>query len=273
MNEIIEKTVRSSLEEDIGNGDISANLIPEDKQSTAQIITRETAIIAGQPWVKEVYRQLDPSVTIYWLVNEGASALPNQPIANLTGKARSLLTGERTALNWLQTLCATATITAKYVNQLQGTNTQLLDTRKTLPGLRFAQKYATRCGGAQNHRMGLYDAFLIKENHIQSCGSIQAAVKQARNNHPELPIEVGVESLDELKQALSAKANRVMLDNFSVDEIKEAVKITQGKAELEVSGNITLENIKSIANTGVDFISSGALTKHIQAIDLSMKIL
>lgn len=273
MKHNLEQDIRHSLAEDLGSGDITGELIPENKLAKARIITREAAIIAGQPWVEEVYRQLDPAVTIYWLVAEGDTVLPNQPLATLSGKARSLLTGERTALNWLQTLSATATTTAHFVAQLKGSNTKLLDTRKTIPGLRFAQKYAARIGGAQNHRMGLYDAYLIKENHIHSAGSIAKAVQQARQNHPDLPIEVEVESIAELKQALSAKVDQIMLDNFTLDEIKQAVAINQNQAKLEVSGNITATSLKEIAATGVDYISSGALTKNICAIDLSMRII
>lgn len=270
----IEQAVQISLAEDIGSGDISAALIPQDQLATAQIITRETAILAGIPWVEAVFRQLDPRVSIYWLAHEGATVIPNQPLAKLKGPARSLLTGERTALNWLQTLSATATVTAQFHAQLRGTNTKLLDTRKTIPGLRYAQKYATTIGGGSNHRMGLYDAYLIKENHIHSCGSIANAVQTARQLQPKLLIEVEVETLEELQQALALNVDLILLDNFTLPAISEAVRITKGrKTKLEVSGNITLENIRAIAMTGVDYISSGALTKHIRAIDLSMRFL
>ncbi len=271
MNEIIQQAVRISLSEDVGSGDITAQLIANDKMAEAQIISREKAIIAGLAWFEEVYRQLDPEVKINWLIKEGEQVSPGQPLAKLSGKARSLLTGERSALNWLQTLSGTATSVSHFVTLLKNTKVKLLDTRKTLPGLRYAQKYAVRCGGGHNHRMGLYDAFLIKENHIQSCGSIANAVEKARMNHPDLAIEVEVESLDELKQTLKARADIILLDNFSLEDMKQAVEINQGQAKLEVSGNVSLDSIASIAATGVDYISAGALTKHVQAVDLSMR--
>ncbi|OGT55194.1 MAG: nicotinate-nucleotide diphosphorylase (carboxylating) [Gammaproteobacteria bacterium RIFCSPHIGHO2_12_FULL_41_15] len=268
----IDEAVAASLIEDIGSGDITAALIPATTLATAKIITRETAVIAGQPWVESVYRQVSPRVTLYWFVKEGAHALPNQPLALLRGPARALLTGERCALNWLQTLSGTATRVAEYVQRLKGFKTQLLDTRKTIPGLRYAQKYAVLCGGGTNHRMGLYDAFLIKENHILSCGSIAQAIAAAKKMHAEKLVEVEVENLSELEQALLAGADIIMLDNFSLPLITQAVAINKGRAKLEVSGNLSLETIAAVAATGVDFISVGSLTKHVSAIDLSMRV-
>lgn len=273
IQEKIDVAVAASLAEDVSSGDITAELIPIEKVATARIITREAAIIAGQPWVETVFRQVDPSVTLSWLVAEGSSVLPNQALVMIRGCARSVLTGERAALNWLQTLSGTATLVAEYVACLHGFKTQLLDTRKTLPGLRYAQKYAVRCGGGHNHRMGLFDAFLIKENHISSCGSIANAISRARALYPNKPVEVEVEDLQELDQALQANADIVMLDNFSLDLMTKAVALNQGRARLEVSGNVSLSNIAEIAATGVDFISVGALTKHVRAIDLSLRII
>ncbi len=272
-NPEIVTAVVQSLHEDIGSGDITAALIPANARATARIITREAAILAGQPWVTEVYRQLDPQVQVYWLAREGDAVVANQPLALLRGPARSLLSGERAALNWLQTLSGTATQVAAYVAQLQRFNTKLLDTRKTIPGLRYAQKYAVRLGGGVNHRMGLYDAFLIKENHIAAAGSISRAVATARAVAPGKPIEVEVEDLTQLAQAIAAKVDTIMLDNFSVEQMHAAVAVTQGRVPLEVSGQVTLKSIASIAATGVDFISVGALTKHVRAIDLSMRII
>lgn len=270
-HEAIEMAVAYSLAEDIHNGDITAELIPASKQTTATIITRDHAILAGQAWVEAVYRQLDKRVTAYWQTHDGKPLIAGQTIATITGPAQSILTGERCALNWLQTLSATATATARMVNELRGSQTQLLDTRKTLPGMRYAQKHAVTCGGGKNHRMGLYDAFLIKENHIASCGSITKAIQQARNNHPDKPIEVEVEDLHELTEALKAKADTIMLDNFSLEDVKIAVERNQGQAKLEYSGNVSIDRLKAIAATGVDYISVGAITKNIQAIDLSMR--
>lgn len=269
---MIESAVRQSLAEDIGDGDITAALIPQDKISKATIITRENVVICGIPWVDEVYRQIDSDVKINWQVKEGQSVHADTLLATLVGKSRSLLTGERTALNWLQTLSGTATLVSHYVEKLAGTKTKLLDTRKTIPGLRYAQKYAVRCGGGVNHRQGLYDAFLIKENHIASAGSIAAAVKAAQAQHSNKLIEVEVENLSQLQEALSVGVTRVLLDNFSRELIREAVQLNQGRALLEVSGNVTLESVREVAETGVDFISVGSLTKHLMAIDLSMRV-
>lgn len=268
----VERTVRWALEEDIGSGDITAELIPADKQATATIITRERAVICGRPWVDEVFRQLDPNVKLDWHVNDGEPVEVNQILVTLSGTARSLLTGERTALNFLQTLSGTATTAYEYAQLVKGTGIKVLDTRKTLPGLRIAQKYAVQCGGGANHRIGLYDAFLIKENHIAACGGIGNAVSKARELHPGKPVEVEVENFDELKQALEAKADIIMLDNFSIDDAKEAVRLVNQKAKVEISGNVSAETIETLIGVKPNFVSSGALTKHVRAIDLSMRI-
>lgn len=263
--------INAFLEEDIGSGDITALLIPESKQATAQVITRENMVVCGQTWFEAVFKRLNPEVTIDWHVAESQEVKANSLLCELSGSARALLTGERTALNLLQTLSATATVARQYANAVAGTNCKVLDTRKTIPGLRLAQKYAVTCGGCINHRIGLYDGVLIKENHIIAVGSIANAVKAARE-HCNVPVEVEVESLEELQQALLAKPDRIMLDNFSLAALKAAVALNNGQAELEASGDITLNNIRAVAETGVDFISIGALTKHIKAIDLSMRI-
>ena len=270
---MIAQTVSAALREDIGSGDISAALIPSHQIVKATIIVREPAIICGIEWVNETFKQIDNNIKLDWKVKEGDPVSVDQIICHISGPAKNILTAERTALNFLQTLSGTATLTAKYVAKLNHTKTKLLDTRKTIPGLRYAQKYAVKCGGGFNHRMGLYDAYLIKENHIMACGSIKAAVTIARKNHPEKLLEVEVENLQELEEALNAKVARILLDNFDLSVMKEAVKITNHKAELEVSGNINLANIAEIAATGVDYISVGAITKHIQAIDLSLRFL
>lgn len=263
--------VSLALAEDIGTGDINAELIPATKTAKATIITREAGILCGQPWVEAVFLILDPEMKIHWHVKEGASVKAGDELCDLQGSARALLTGERTALNFLQTLSGTATTTHQYVEQLAGSHTQLLDTRKTLPGWREAQKYAVRIGGGHNHRMGLYDAFLIKENHIVACGSITNAVKKAKEIAPDKKLEVEVENLAELEEALNAGVTLLLCDNFSLNQLKEAVKINAGRAKLEASGNITLDNMKAVASTGVDYISLGSLTKHVRALDLSMR--
>ena len=273
----LERAVAAALAEDLGflplaQGDITASLIPPQQHASATIITREDCVVCGTAFADEVFRQLGGEVTLNWQVSDGDRVSANTVLCTLTGPARLLLTGERTALNFLQLLSATATTTAHYVQFLQGSNTRLLDTRKTIPGLRFAQKYAVTVGGGKNHRIGLYDAFLIKENHIAAAGSIVHAVAAARQNFPGKPVEVETENLDELKQALAAGADIIMLDNFSLADIKQAVLINNGKARLEVSGNITSDRLTELAATGVDYISSGALTKHVQAIDLSMRL-
>jgi nicotinate-nucleotide pyrophosphorylase (carboxylating) len=247
-------------------------LIPAENIANATVITREQAIICGQPWVNEVFRQLDSSVQIEWLVRDGDEVQPNQDIFNLKGSARSLLTGERTALNFLQTLSGTATVAHQYAKLVEGTDIKILDTRKTIPGLRLAQKYAVTIGGCHNHRIGLYDAFLIKENHIAACGGIIKAITKAKEIAPNKAVEVEVENLVELQEALNAGADTIMLDNFSLNAIQDAIAINQGKTKLEISGNLEANNIPDKAVDGIAYLSSGSLTKHSRAIDLSMKI-
>ncbi|QUI65274.1 carboxylating nicotinate-nucleotide diphosphorylase [Pseudoalteromonas sp. A22] len=273
---LISQMVKQALDEDLNyqtpnEGDITAALIPETQHANAYVITREDCVFVGKALIEEVFQQVDPSVSVNVLVNDGDFVAANTRLFTASGSARAILTAERTALNFVQTLSGTATTTAKYVEVLSGTQTKLLDTRKTIPGLRALQKYAVKCGGGKNHRIGLFDAYLIKENHIAACGSIAKAVATARNNHPDKPVEVEVENLGELQQALDAGSDIIMLDNFSVSDIQQAVEITQGKAKLEVSGNMTIEILTTYAQAGVDFISSGALTKHVQSIDLSMR--
>ncbi|QBB69821.1 carboxylating nicotinate-nucleotide diphosphorylase [Pseudolysobacter antarcticus] len=270
--ELIQRDVLHALAEDIGSGDATAELLPADLMADAFVITRESAVIAGCAWFEACFIALDPEVTIEWLVHDGMHVEKNTRLCMIRGKARALVSAERCALNFLQTLSGTATTTARYVAAVGGTHATLLDTRKTLPGLRLAQKYAVRCGGASNHRIGLYDAMLIKENHIAAAGSLDAAVRQARAAHPALMLEVEVESLDELDQALHANVDRIMLDEFSAEDLREAVKRVAGRVPLEVSGSVDLTRLRAIAETGVDFISIGALTKHLRAIDLSMRI-
>ncbi|HLD16369.1 MAG TPA: carboxylating nicotinate-nucleotide diphosphorylase [Coxiellaceae bacterium] len=275
---LIPRTVKNSLEEDVGAGDITAQLIASDQLAEATIISREKAILCGMEWAQEVYRQVDSRVTLQWHRRDGDTLAADQVIVTLKGPARALLTGERTALNWLQTLSGIATTTRAYVDRLKGTSTQLLDTRKTIPGLRDAEKYAVRIGGGHNHRMGLYDAFLIKENHIAAAGSITAAVKQAcalskKAEGPAPWLEVEVETLEQLQEALSARVERIMLDNFDLPRIYKAVQLTEGRAKLEVSGNVSLSTIRTVAETGVDYISVGALTKNVQAVDLSLRFI
>lgn len=267
----IEDSVNLALQEDIGHEDVTSRMIPEDDFSFATVISREPAIICGVDWFDEVFAQLDPEIYIEWNVDDGDAVEANQPLCTLSGSTRALLSGERTALNFLQTLSSTATISRNYADAVKGTQARVLDTRKTIPGLRLAQKYAVSCGGCDNHRIGLFDAILIKENHVLGAGGIAQAIEAARFNSPELAIEIEVENLDELKQALDCGVERVLLDNFSIKELKQAVAINDHKALLEASGNVTLDNIKKIAKTGVDYISTGALTKDIKAIDLSMR--
>jgi nicotinate-nucleotide pyrophosphorylase (carboxylating) len=269
----IEDNVAAALREDIGSGDLTAALIPDDAIALASVITRENCVLCGMDWFEEVFRQLDEEIFIEWNIDDGDAIDADETLCSISGSARSILTGERTALNFLQTLSATATQTARYVAAIAGTNAILLDTRKTIPGLRQAQKYAVTCGGGQNHRLGLYDAILIKENHIAAHGSIAGAVEEAQFLYPDTLIEVEVENLSELEQALTAGANRVLLDNFSLEDLHKAVNLNAGKIELEASGGITLDNIKAIADAGVSFISTGALTKDIRAIDLSLRFL
>ena len=269
------RTVAAALEEDVGAGDLTAALVPAGRRGRATVITREAAIVAGRPYVDEVFRQVDPSVQVEWYVADGDAVQPDQVLYRLAGPARSLLTGERTALNFLQVLSATATVTRRYADELQGLPCRVLDTRKTLPCLRNAQKYAVRCGGGVNHRYGLYDGILVKENHIIAAGSIGAAVAAARDSETRVLIEVEVESLDELRQVLDARADMALLDEFSLNEMRAAVALNRahphGPIKLEASGSVTLETLRSVAETGVDFVSVGSLTKHVRAIDLSMR--
>ncbi len=269
----IEKTVKWALEEDIGGGDITAQLIPATNQSHARIISRDNAVIAGVAWVNEVFKQLDESVDVIWHIKEGDLVKSNQTLFELKGNSRSLLTGERAALNFLQTLSAVATKCHEYSQKVAHTQVKLLDTRKTLPGLRSALKYAVTQGNCHNHRVGLFDAFLIKENHINACGGINQAIQQAHEIAPGKLVEVEVEGFDELNQALQAGADIIMLDNFSISDTKKAVEHVNGRAKLEASGGITDETLVSISETGVDYISIGALTKDVKAVDLSMRLL
>lgn len=280
----VSRAVRAALLEDLGDAltpldqpdasaDITAQLIPADRLASARVITREAGVFCGQPWVDEVFVQLGGEVRVEWLVQDGEVLSPNQELFRLHGPARVLLTGERNALNFVQTLSGVASLTARYVAELADTDCRLLDTRKTLPGLRSAQKYAVTCGGGKNHRIGLFDAYLIKENHILACGGISEAINEARRLNPGKPVEVEVESLVELEQALAASADIVMLDNFDIPMMREAVALNQDRAKLEVSGNVTLDTLADYAATGVDFISVGALTKHVRALDLSMRFI
>ena len=264
--------VSTALAEDVGSGDLTAALIPEQARCSARVVSREPGVLCGGPWFCEVFAQLDGTVVVEWGVHEGSPILPGQALCRIVGPARSVLTGERTALNFLQTLSATATRTREFVDRVSGTGATILDTRKTLPGLRRAQKYAVRCGGGTNHRMGLYDGILIKENHIAAAGSIAAAVARARDLHPATTVEVETEDLSQVEAALEAGADIVMLDNFGPEQMRAAVALNRGRARLEASGGVTLETVRAIAETGVDCISVGALTKHIRAVDLSLRL-
>ncbi|TMN89152.1 nicotinate-nucleotide diphosphorylase (carboxylating) [Pseudoalteromonas phenolica] len=275
-SDLISELVTQALNEDLNfqsaaDGDITAQLIPAEQQAHAYVFTREDCVFCGKALILEVFKQVDESVEVEVLVNDGDLVTANSQLFTATGSARAILTAERTALNFVQTLSGTATTTAHYVKALNNSSTQLLDTRKTVPGLRALQKYAVACGGGKNHRIGLFDAFLIKENHIAACGGIAAAVKQAKLNHPSKPVEVEVENLNELQQAIDAGSDIIMLDNFSVPQIQQAVEVTAQRAKLEVSGNMTIEILAEYAQAGVDYISSGALTKNVQSIDLSMR--
>lgn len=270
LEEAIYRQVRAALEEDIGPGDITASLIPADEHGRAEIITREDAVLCGIPWVDEVFRQLG-EVSIDWHFADGDRVSANAVLCTLSGPTRTLLTGERTALNFLQTLMGTATTARRYADAVAGRNITVLDTRKTIPGLRAAQKYAVRCGGCENHRMGLYDAFLIKENHIAACGSITAAIQAARESAPEKKINIEVETLDELREATAQHPDQLMLDNFSIDMIREAISTSSG-SELEVSGNQTLDDLSALPDGHPLFLSSGKLTKNLESIDLSMRL-
>lgn len=271
LEQSIQLNVQQALQEDLGDGDITALLTPEHEQAIATVISREDMILAGQPWVNALIQQFDPTLAVSWLKNDGEFVAANETFLTLKGNARSLLSVERAALNFIQTLSAVATKTAHYVQQLEGLNTQLLDTRKTLPGLRIAQKYAVAIGGGRNHRLGLFDAFLIKENHIMAAGGIAQAIAQARQIAASKPVEVEVETWDELNQALAAQADIVMLDNFTQQQMIDAVKHVAGRCKLEASGNITIDNLRLVASSGVDYISMGVLTKDVKAVDLSMR--
>jgi len=263
--------IKSFLDEDMGSGDITAAIITEAVHAQAEVVTREDMILCGQAWFDAVFKHLDADVNIVWLAAEGEAVKKNMTLCKLSGSARGLLTGERTALNLLQLLSATATVARQYADAVAGTGCKVLDTRKTIPGLRNAQKYAVTCGGCYNHRIGLYDGVLIKENHIMAAGSISRAIQAARQL-TTVAVEVEIESMQELVEAIAAKPDRIMLDNFSLEDIREAVKLNAGAIELEASGNIDLDNIRTIAETGVDYISIGALTKNVKAVDLSMRI-
>lgn len=271
----LREQVTRALAEDVGRGDLTAALVPAGRRGRARVITRETAVLCGRPWFDEVFRQVDPSVHVEWSADEGSTVVPDQLLCRLEGPARALLTGERTALNFLQSLSGTATTTRRYVDLVAGLPCRILDTRKTVPGLRRAQKYAVRCAGGSNHRLGLYDGILVKENHIMAAGSIAAAVAAAREAGHGVPVEVEVETLDELRQALDAGADMALLDEFSLADLRSAVALNRGHSngpmKLEASGNITFETLRPIAETGVDFISVGSLTKHLLAVDLSMR--
>ncbi len=268
----IAQLVTFCLQEDVGTGDITAELIPIDKTISAKLISRDNGVFCGRPWADEVFQQVDNSITANWHIEEGAELSPDQTLLQISGSPRSILTAERTVLNFLQTLSAVSTISQHYASLVRHTSVKLLDTRKTLPGLRSAQKYAVRVGGCFNHRLGLFDAFLIKENHIAACGGIEAAVSKAKALYPNKPVEIEVQNLNELELAISAEADTVMLDNFECSNILKAVKLNGGRVKLEASGGIDADMLVSIAETGVDYISLGALTKNCQAIDLSLLI-
>lgn len=271
----VSHSVATALQEDIGSGDLTAQLIPADRIARASVITREDAVLCGTAWFDEVFRQIDARARVTWSACDGDRVRADQQLCTLDGPARSLLTGERTALNFLQSLSATATVTRRYVDAVAGTQCRILDTRKTIPGLRVAQKYAVLCGGGTNHRIGLFDAILIKENHIAAAGSIANAVSEARRVAAKVLLEVEVENLTQLHEALDAHVDRILLDNFSLDDMRTAVQTTRKHAnastELEASGNMSPETLRAVAETGVDFISVGGLTKHVRAVDLSMR--
>ena len=271
--EIVLENVRAALREDVGSGDITAALIPAGSRASARVITREDGVLCGQAWAEAVFAEIDPAIAVAWQRRDGQPIVVGETLFTLEGPARGLLTGERTALNFLQLLSGTATTCRRYADLVADTGVRLLDTRKTIPGLRLAQKYAVACGGCHNHRIGLFDAFLIKENHISACGGIAGAVRTAREHAPGKPVEVEVESLQELEEALDARCDRVMLDNFSLEQMRDAVALAKGRTELEASGNVTEKTLRAIAATGVDFISIGALTKDCKALDLSMRLL
>ena len=267
----VEAMVKQALAEDVGSGDVTANLIPAGTQASARVISRDAGVLCGAAFVDKVFVQLDPALVVDWLVKDGDAIKERDLLFTISGDARAILTGERTALNFLQLLSGTATRAHQFAQRVKGTGVRLLDTRKTIPGLRLAQKYAVHCGGCHNHRIGLYDAYLIKENHIEASGGIAHAISAAREAKPDIPVEVEVETLDELRLALEAGADRIMLDNVDLDSLREAVTITEGNAELEASGNVSEATLEAIAGTGVDYISIGALTKSVTPLDLSMR--
>ena len=271
-SEYVKGLVSLALSEDIGSGDITAGLVEPDRKARARVISRESGILCGTQFVDTVFSIIDPELEVTWHKQDGDSLIENDLLLTVDGHARPILTGERTALNFLQLLSGTATLASRYAEAVKGTDVRLLDTRKTIPGLRVAQKYAVSCGGCHNHRIGLFDAFLIKENHIEACGGIGAAIARAREIAPGKPVEVEVENLREMSQAIDAAADRIMLDNFDEDLLREAVAINKGRSELEASGNVGLHNLRAIAETGVDFISIGALTKTVQPLDLSLRL-
>ena len=271
-SEYVKGLVSLALSEDIGSGDITAGLVEPDRKARARVISRESGILCGTQFADTVFSIIDPELEVTWHKQDGDSLIENDLLLTVDGHARPILTGERTALNFLQLLSGTATLASRYAEAVKGTDVRLLDTRKTIPGLRVAQKYAVSCGGCHNHRIGLFDAFLIKENHIEACGGIGAAIARAREIAPGKPVEVEVENLREMSQAIDAAADRIMLDNFDEDLLREAVAINKGRSELEASGNVGLHNLRAIAETGVDFISIGALTKTVQPLDLSLRL-
>ncbi len=270
---VIRSDVARALAEDIGSGDVTAGLVPKDRTAHARVVIRETAVLCGSPWLDEVFRQVDPKMRVNWHAKDGDRVSPNQVLCEIDGPARSLLTGERTALNFLQTLSGVATRTRTFVDAVAGTKATIMDTRKTLPGLRQALKYAVRCGGASNHRMGLYDGILIKENHIAAAGGIGPALRQARQVAGNVPIQIEVESIAQLSAAIEAGAKLILLDNFDLAGLREAVKVSAGRAALEASGGVNLDTVRAIAETGVDRISIGSLTKDVRAVDLSMRFM
>lgn len=272
LNDSVIADIQKSVIEDIGSGDLTAQLIPQHRQANAQVICREQAVICGRPWFNQAFIELDPDVQINWLIEEGQQVDAGTTLCNLHGNARALLSAERTALNWLQSLSGTANLSYQYAQAVKTTGVKVLDTRKTIPGMRIAQKYAVKTGGCVNHRVGLYDAILIKENHIIACGSLQQAVLSSRQQYPDVLIELEVENLQQLEQAVSLPLGRIMLDNFSLDEMRKAVEFVAGRIQLEASGNVDLITIQAIAETGVDYISVGLLTKDIKAVDLSLRV-
>ncbi len=267
----ISQSVSIALKEDVGTGDVTAASFSNNETASAILICREEAVLCGQKWFEQTFHQLDPNINLEWVFQDGEIMQADANVCQLKGNAQAILTGERTALNFLQSLSGTASKTKTYVDRIAGTGAEILDTRKTIPGLRYAQKYAVRCGGGKNHRMGLYDAILIKENHIATSGSVSNAVNSAKQQYPALKLEIEVENIEQLKEALNTQADVILLDNFSLAELEKAVSMTDGKKKLEASGNMTLDNIREVAKTGVDYISIGAITKHIQAVDFSMR--